>query len=198
MSLKAIVRSIITENAESTVITEQFVVELVDQAVPCAYLGGVGSVRVIEDTDIDSNNHVKFESWSYNFEIVFDVTPQHQPPKYKEILSQLNGHATKLWGTEEPGELCLNLQEYFIGQDAPFQVEDAEYRLRNNDEVRNFRQMLNRKFGATQQLKIEAVLQGILQANERSNIFEEMKPAEKKRPIAPPRKELYSGWATFS
>lgn len=197
MTLKAIVRSIIHETGDATVLAEQYIVELVDHSLPCPYLGGTAGVRIIEDTDVDSDGEVKHSSWSYNLIQDFTVTPKGAAPIYKRVLNDLNGHAVSIWNTEKPGALYDSLKQYFISQNAPFQVEGVEYPMRSDKDVLLFRQMLNRKFGASMQSNIEKKLAITLAENERPNVFaQSINNAPPSYPT--PKVEPYNDWATFS
>lgn len=198
MTLKAIFRSIINEDRHSTVLSEQYLVELVDFSVLCPYLGGTTGIRVIENTDVDANGAVPLHSWTYNFASSFDVTPKDGAPKYKEALRSLNKNAIALFDASKPGKLYESLKEYFTLQDAPFQVEGVEYPLRTHGEVRAFRQMLARKFGTAIQSDIEGVLAKILVENERDNLFKFPLEDRSQPPQAKVTKgRTYPNWALF-
>ena len=193
MSLQAIFQSEIGESDVDNLIVELFMVEIVDKSLPYPHLGGFRGIRTV-DVNLINEDWVEFYDWEYECENTFEGLLPSGKVRWGMEMDTLRKYAKGEYDMIRAGERFADFSKYFDNQDAPYAVSDRPYMLNTAEQVQEFRQTLNRKFGADKQLEMERCFDGILKDLERPAMFHISPIPNKKAKVA----ISYEAWGLFS
>lgn len=192
MSLKAILRSVISENDNGDII-EQYVVDLYDRSLPFPYLGGVAELRAVNVSCMTDEFRIHESAWEYEGWEAFGVSASSEHLEYGKQLRRLDAIAIRKHDAKKPGETFQEMRPHFEVTQVPFQVEGVEYDIRTPKTSQTFSRDLDRKFGTLKADAIKSALNQVMGQNEMAARFTYSNPKPQ-----PSVKSNYKAWATFS